>query len=115
MFVDDEKEMLLSLKEGLKKFGNTFSVVLAENMAGKSSALMYIEKLFLINTLAKQIITALRKESNSGTLHSISSSIFLQLIEMEERTCTIRLSDKKSGRQGMLLDRNMPEMDFGIT
>ncbi len=51
------------------------------------------------------MVGSLRKTAEGGTLHSVSSGIFLQFIEMEERTCTIRLTDKDSGKQGVLFFR----------
>jgi len=48
------------------------------------------------------VLATLRKESEGGTLHSVSSGMFLQLIEMEQKTCTIRLIDKTSGKEGVL-------------
>jgi len=158
LIVDDDQDMLLSLQEGLSKFNDTLSVLLAEDgliatqklkedtislvvtdlkmpridgfsllshimqhyhyipvivmtaystpkikqLAQRGGAVGYIEKPFLIEDLARQATTTLRKESEGGTLHSVSSGMFLQLIEMEERTCTIRLFDNHSKRQGIL-------------
>jgi CheY-like chemotaxis protein len=73
-----------------------------KRLARQGGAVGYIAKPFLIENLAGKIITTLRKESEGGTLHGVSSGIFLQLIEMEERTCTIRLTEQASGRQGVL-------------
>ena len=158
LIVDDDQEMLLSLKEGLEKYDETFSVLMAgdgliaveklkrhpislvvtdlkmprmdgfgllshimeeypdipvimitgystpdmEKLARDGGAVGYIEKPFMLENLARKVLTALRKESEGGTLHSVSSGMFLQLIEMEQKTCTIRLVDKSSGRQGVL-------------
>jgi CheY-like chemotaxis protein len=158
MIVDDDKEMLLSLKEGLERHFDTFRIVTAddgltavdklkedsislvvsdlkmprmdgfsllahimehypdipviiitgygtpemESLAREGGAVGYIAKPFMIEDLARKIVTALRKESEGGTLHSVSSGMFLQLIEMEQKTCTIRLVDKKTGKQGVL-------------
>jgi len=173
LFVDDDKEMLQALREGLEKYRETFTVVLAEDgkdavaklknnkislvvtdlkmpnmdgfsllahvmekfpdipviiitgystsemkrLAQEGGAVGYISKPFLIEDLAKQIMKTLRKESDGGTLHGVSSGMFLQLMEMEERTCTIRLTDRatqKSGvlffRDGALLDARVGEM-----
>jgi hypothetical protein len=44
----------------------------------------------------------LRRETEGGTLHNVSSGMFLQLVEMEQKTCTIRLEDKASGKKGAL-------------
>ena len=73
-----------------------------ERLAREGGAIGYIAKPFMIDDLAKRIITALRKEADGGTLHSVSSGIFLQLMEMEEKTCTVRLVEKSSGKQGIL-------------
>lgn len=162
LFVDDDLEMLQALKEGLEKYGDTFSALLAQDgqdaieklqqhtislvvtdlkmprvdgfsllayimerypdipviiitgystaemkrLAQEGGAVGYISKPFLIEDLAHQIMKTLRKESDGGTLHSVSSGMFLQLMEMEERTCTIRLVDKASGKGGVLFFRN---------
>ncbi len=158
LIVDDDQEMLLSLKEGFEKYIATFSVLMAgdglvatekleketislvitdlrmprmdgfallskimeqypdipviimtgystpemERLAQEGGAVGYVEKPFMIDDLAKKVLATLRKESEGGTLHSVSSGMFLQLIEMEQKTCTIRLLDKTSGKQGVL-------------
>ena len=158
LLVDDDTEMLHALKEGFKKYQESFAVLLAEdgrqalkglkrniislvvtdlkmpNMDGfellahimeyypdipviiitgystpemeqfarKGGAVGYIAKPFLIENLARQILTTLRKESEGGTLHNVSSGMFLQLIEMEQKTCTIRLEEKAGGEKGIL-------------
>jgi len=73
-----------------------------EQLAREGGAVGYIAKPFLIENLARQILTTLRKESEGGTLHNVSSGMFLQLIEMEQKTCTIRLEDKSSHKKGIL-------------
>ena len=158
LIVDDDQEMLLSLKNGLKKYGDSFSVLIAkdgldalqqlkknivslvvtdlkmprmdgfallehimehypdipviiitgystpdmEQLALDGGAVGYIAKPFMLENLARSIMASLRRESEGGTLHSVSSGIFLQLMEMEQKTCTIRLEDKKSGQKGVL-------------
>ena len=158
LLVDDDHEMLLALKEGFKKYRDTFSVQLAadghkaierlkqsvislvvadlkmpamdgfellayimehypdipviiitgystpemEHLAREGGAVGYIAKPFLIENLARQIMTTLRKESEGGTLHNVSSGMFLQLVEMEQKTCTIRLEDKLTSQKGIL-------------
>lgn len=82
-----------------------FSTPKMEQMAKQGGAVGYIEKPFLIDDLARRIVTALRRESEGGTLHSVSSGMFLQLIEMEGKTCTIRLVDQATGRRGILFFR----------
>jgi len=158
LVVDDDQGMRLSLKEGLSKYAETFSILTAEDgisavdelknttislvvtdlkmprmdgfslfshimehypeipviiitgystpemerLAREGGAIGYIAKPFMIDDLAKRIITTLRKEADGGTLHSVSSGIFLQLMEMEGKTCTVRLVEKFSGKQGVL-------------
>lgn len=167
LVVDDDQELLLSLSEGLEKYAETFSVLLAgdgrvaveklkentislvvtdlkmpnmdgfgllahimeqypeipviiitaystprmEKLAREGGAVGYIEKPFMIDSLARKIMTSLRKESEGGTLHGVSSGIFLQLIEMEQKTCTIRLVDRTSGKQGILFFREGELLD----
>lgn len=158
LFVDDDKEMLLALKEGLEKYNDTFSALMAQDgmeavdtlkthsvsvvvtdlkmprmdgfnllahimehfpeipviiitgystpemkrLAKEGGAVGYISKPFLIEDLGQLIVKTIRKESEGGTLHSVSSGMFLQLMEMEEKTCTIRLLDKQTGKEGIL-------------
>ena len=170
LFVDDDQEMLQALKEGLEKYQETFTAVLAEDgsdainrlkqntislvvtdlkmpnidgfsllahimekypdipviiitgystsemkrLAQEGGAVGYISKPFLIEDLAKHIMKTLRKESDGGTLHGISSGMFLQLMEMEERTCTIRLVDRASGKGGVLFFRDGALLDARV-
>ena len=53
-----------------------------ERLAREGGAVGYIAKPFLLDNLARKIMAALRQESEGGTLHSVSSGIFLQLMEM---------------------------------
>ncbi len=170
LIVDDDKEMLLALKEGFKKYQESFAVLLAEDglialeglkanvislvvtdlkmprmdgfellahimehypdipvimitgystpemerLAREGGAVGYISKPFLIENLARQIMATLRKESEGGTLHSVNSGMFLQLIEMEQKTCTIRLEDKTSGQKGILFFREGELLDARV-
>ena len=158
LLVDDDREMLLALKEGFRRYADSMSVLLAgdglealgalkrqhislvvtdlkmprmdgfellatimgsypdipviiitgfstpdmERLARQGGAVGFIAKPFLIENLARQILSMLRKETEGGTLHNVSSGMFLQLIEMEQKTCTIRLEDKTAGKRGTL-------------
>jgi CheY-like chemotaxis protein len=73
-----------------------------ERLAREGGAVGYISKPFTIENLARQIIITLRKESEGGTLHNVSAAIFLQLVEMEQKTCTVRLEDKLTRNKGIL-------------
>jgi DNA-binding response OmpR family regulator len=82
-----------------------------ERLAREGGAIGYIAKPFMIDDLAKRVITTLRKEADGGTLHSVSSGIFLQLMEMEEKTSTVRLIEKSSGKQGILFFKDGQLLD----
>ena len=170
LIVDDDKEMLLALKEGFKKYQESFAVLLAEDglvalkglkanvislvvtdlkmprmdgfellahvmehypdipvimitgystpemerLAREGGAVGYISKPFLIENLARQIMATLRKESEGGTLHNVNSGMFLQLIEMEQKTCTIRLEDKTTGQKGILFFKEGELLDARV-
>jgi len=158
LLVDDDREMLLSLKEGFGRYADSMSVLIAgdglealevlkrqdvslvvtdlkmprmdgfellatimgsypdvpviiitgystpdmERLARQGGAVGFIAKPFMIENLARQILTMLRRETEGGTLHNVSSGMFLQLIEMEQKTCTIRLEDRAAGLRGAL-------------
>ncbi|MFP4314784.1 MAG: response regulator [Desulfovibrionales bacterium] len=85
-----------------------------KKMAQKGGAVGYIEKPFMIEDLAQAALTQLRKVSEGGTLHHVSSGMFLQLIEMEEKTCTIRVEDKETGRFGVLYFRDGRLLDAKV-
>jgi CheY-like chemotaxis protein len=53
----------------------------------QSDILQFIEKPFTAEELAKVIITALSKGAPGGTLSGISIVNFLQMVEMEQKTC----------------------------
>jgi len=71
----------------------------------------YIEKPLNAEDLGQKIITSLKKESEGGTLRAVTLEVFLQLIEMEQKTCTIRVVEKKSGKQGTLFFRDGDLLD----
>lgn len=66
----------------------------------------YIEKPFVVEDLAAKIIATLEKESEGGTLQTVPLDMFIQLIEMEQKTCTIRIRNKATGKQGVLFFNN---------
>lgn len=158
LIVDDNQEALLSLKEGMEKYRDTFDVLivgdgqaavykLARNaidlivtdlkmprldgfgllkhvqenypeipviimsgfstpetqmLARKRGAAGYLDKPFKIRYLAKIILTLLEKRSDGGALRNVTASMFLQLIEMEQKTCTLRLISRESKKHGVL-------------
>ena len=67
-----------------------------------AGAIACLAKPFPVEQLVRLIKEALKNTSDGGLLHGISPGMFLQLIEMELKTCTIRMLDKDSGKQGVL-------------
>ena len=55
------------------------------------STLRIFNKPFLINDLADAVIQVLEQDAPGGTLKGISVSSFLQLIQMEEKTCLLEI------------------------
>lgn len=71
-------------------------------LAKAKGVIAYISKPFQVDDLGKIILSTLQKEAAGGIMHNVSPTVFLQLMEMEAKTCTIRILDKKSGKGGIL-------------
>ena len=80
----------------------------------KAEAMEYIEKPFVVEELVEKIMTILEKESDGGVLQTFSMEMFVQLIEMEAKTCTIRVENKSSGKIGVLFFNNGELLDARI-
>ena len=79
-----------------------FSTPEMERLARQGGAVDVISKPFCVDELARHINAMLRQQSEGGSLHNVSSAMFLQLIEMEQRTCTVRMEHTPSGGKGIL-------------
>lgn len=77
-------------------------------------AVEYLEKPIVIDDLANLILKYLNKETEGGLLNNASLEMFIQLIEMELKTCTIRVNDKKSDRKGVLFFKEGELIDARI-
>lgn len=62
----------------------------------------FLAKPFQVDELGKAVQRILQKEADGGIMHGVSPSVFLQLMEMEGKSCTIRALDPKSGQGGIL-------------
>lgn len=158
LFVDDDRELLLALREGLRRWANVFELRMAENgfeaidylrreevslvvtdlrmpqmgglellaaitqrypdipvivmtgygtpdeerLALRGGAVDFMAKPVALDHLVRRMIAILKRQKEGGTLHHVSCATFLQLIEMEQKTCTIRLQDGPSKRKGVL-------------
>jgi len=74
----------------------------------------YIEKPFKAEQLAEKIIATLKKQSEGGVLQTIPLEMFIQLIEMEQKMCTIRVVEKTSRKLGVLFFRDGSLMEARI-
>lgn len=74
----------------------------------------YIEKPFKPEDLSEKIISILKKESEGGVLQTIPLEMFIQLIEMEQKTCTIRVIEKATRKLGVLFFQDGDLMDARI-
>ncbi len=62
----------------------------------------YLKKPFQTDKLVTAINNVLQLEAAAGIMHDISPPVFLQLMEMDAKSCTIRIIDKASGQGGIL-------------
>lgn len=74
-------------------------------MVHQNGAAGYLEKPFMIDDLVQEMRSVLQKEAEGGTLHGISLPMFLQLIDMEQKTCTLRVNEKSQNLEGVLFFR----------
>jgi CheY-like chemotaxis protein len=71
-------------------------------LAKAKGVIAYISKPFQVDDLGKIIMSTLQKEADGGIMHNVSPTVFLQLMEMEAKTCTIRILEKKTKKGGIL-------------
>lgn len=68
-------------------------------------ATAYFTKPLVVEELIKTLDKTLGGQAGGGTLKHASLEMFLQLIEMEAKTCTIRVINEATGAQGVLFFR----------
>lgn len=71
-------------------------------IAESNDILFYFNKPFQTEHLVRVIMNILRNEANGGIMHDVSPTVFLQLVEMDAKSCTIRVLDKASMQGGIL-------------
>jgi len=88
-----------------------------ESVLMKKGAVGYLQKPVNLKAMIKMIMTLLKKETEGGRLHDASLEMFTQLIEMEQKTCTIRIDNKLTLQRGVLFFRNgeLVNARIGIT
>lgn len=83
----------------------------------KVGALEVLFKPFSMEDLRGTVRRSIEKQAEGGTLCNVSPAMFVQLIDMERKTCTLRIHRKAEGqlgvlfaRKGKLLDARMNEL-----
>lgn len=66
----------------------------------------YFEKPVNLDQLISEIKRLYEKESDGGILKSASLEMFTQLVEMEQKTCTIRVKREDNDQEGVLFFRD---------
>lgn len=74
----------------------------------------YLDKPFHIDELGKHIMSVLQNEAAGGIMLNVSPTMFLQLMEMECKTCTIRILDGATSEGGILYMLNGQLLDARI-
>ena len=64
--------------------------------------------------LGRRIVEVLREEAKGGTMNHVSPVTFMQLMEMEGKTCTIRMLDNSSVQGGILYLRDGELLDARV-
>lgn len=72
----------------------------------KTGAYAYFTKPLVIDDLILCIENLIKKETEGGILNNASIEMFIQLIEMESKTCTIRITNEKNNEKGILFFRD---------
>jgi len=62
----------------------------------------YIKKPFKVSELTQRILKIFHRESEGGNLFKVSLEMYIQMIEMEQKTCTLRIVEQNSGRHGTI-------------
>lgn len=76
----------------------------------------YFRKPFLVDDLHSAIMKTLQKEADGGIMNDVSPAVFLQLMEMDAKTCTVRIINKVSGDGGVLyfVDGQLLDARIGV-
>jgi len=85
-----------------------------ESLILESGAVGCIKKPFEVSKLVELASHWLQSETDGGIIRNVSSGMFLQFIEMEQKTCTIRMIDKATGKRGVLFFQNGELLDARV-
>jgi len=87
-----------------------------ENITKTPGVVDYFRKPFQVDDLQSAIMKSLQKEADGGIMNDVSPTVFLQLMEMDAKTCTIRIIDKVSQEGGVLyfIDGQLLDARIGV-
>ena len=82
-----------------------------QEAAFEQGAFEVLFKPFLMKELCEAVKRGIEKQNDGGTLNNVSPGMFLQLIDMERKTCTVRIHQNEAGRLGVLFFRRGKLLD----
>jgi len=87
-----------------------------ENITKTPGVVDYFRKPFQVDDLQAAIMKTLQKEADGGIMNDVSPTVFLQLMEMDAKTCTIRIINKVSEEGGVLyfIDGQLLDARIGV-
>jgi len=87
-----------------------------ENITKTPGVVDYFRKPFQVDDLHSAIMKTLQKEADGGIMNDVSPTVFLQLMEMDAKTCTIRIINKVSQEGGVLyfIDGQLLDARIGV-
>ncbi|MDI6798003.1 MAG: DUF4388 domain-containing protein [Desulfatibacillaceae bacterium] len=85
-----------------------------EEMAKAKGAMHFLPKPMDFKDLARKVNAAIKKEGDAGILRGVSPGMFLQMIEMEERSCVIRMENEAHDELGVLFFKDGALLDARI-
>jgi len=85
-----------------------------QEIAKESGIVGYLKKPFQTKKLVAAINSVLQKEAAGGIMHDISPTVFFQLMEMDAKSCTIRIIDNKTHQGGILYFKDGELLDARI-
>ncbi|MFH0785469.1 MAG: response regulator [Pseudomonadota bacterium] len=87
------------------------SIPEAQREVLNGAAISVLFKPFALHELQQTVSLLLDRQVDGGTLANVSPGTFIQLIHMEQKTCTLRMVEKKSGQMGVLFFREGKLLD----
>jgi hypothetical protein len=76
-----------------------------QEAAFEQGAFELLFKPFPMKKLREAVKRGIEKQNDGGVLNKVSPDMFLQLIDMERKTCTVRIHQNQKGRLGVLFFR----------